>query len=302
MLIKIMKYFIIVFLFCIIFSISKKSLAQGKIYDDFSLKAMPGWVWGGIEMKYSHEEDNKENGYGEIFTNESIKPNSYIGIITKRSPVLLSAGNYLNVMLMGVSNDANVKFQILYDLDENKKYNKDKDIMFESNTVSLNFEGWKQIKIKLDQDNFSIISEYEDDFTVTEEEALGIQLEFEAGTNYEESKFKSGIALISEIVNRENLFSEKDNKEDDESYFESKNYPNPFNPVTTITYTLQESTYVNLTVYDRLGREVTNLVDENQTAGTHSVEFNGSSLPSGIYFYRIKTSEKTEVKKMILAK
>ncbi|MCX6164251.1 MAG: T9SS type A sorting domain-containing protein, partial [Ignavibacteriae bacterium] len=80
------------------------------------------------------------------------------------------------------------------------------------------------------------------------------------------------------------------------------NYPNPFNPTTTISYTLKETSSVKLTVYDRLGREVKVLVDENQNAGTHTVEFNASSLPSGIYFYRIKANDKTEVKKMIFAK
>jgi len=59
---------------------------------------------------------------------------------------------------------------------------------------------------------------------------------------------------------------------------------------------------VKLTVYDRLGREVKALVDESQGAGTHTVEFNASNLPSGIYFYRIKANDKTEVYKMILAK
>ena len=297
-----MKNFILVLLLGIIISFSSRTYAQGVIYDDFSVKAMPGWVWGGVDMKYSHEEDNKENGYGEIFTKDVVKPNSYIGKISKINPVLLTAGNFLNLMLMGVSNDVTLKFQILYDLDNNKSYSKEKDIMFESTPISMNFEGWKQIKLKLDQDNFAIVSETDEDFSVTEEEALGIQLEFEAGKKYKDSKFESGIALISEIVNKENLVSEKDEKKDEESYFEAKNFPNPFNPITTITYILRESTFVNLTVYDRLGREVKNLVAENQSAGTHSVEFDGSSLPSGIYFYRIKTNENTEVKKMILAK
>ena len=296
-----MKNFILIFLITILVFTSSKLFSQGVIYDDFSLMAMPNWVWGGVELKYSHSEDNKENGYGEIFTKDAIKPNNYIGIITRYSPVLLTPGNFLNAMLMGVENDATVKFQILYDLDNNNSFDKDKDVIFETEPISLNFDGWKEIKVKLDQGNFNIISKHEDDFSITEEEAMGLQFEFEAGNDYKESKFESGIAIISEIVNKDNVVV-KDDKKDKESYFEAKNYPNPFNPTTTITYTLPESAYVDLTVYDRLGREVTNLINENQSSGTHSVEFNGSSLPSGIYFYRIKTSENTEVKKMILAK
>lgn len=278
---------------------------QGTIYDDFSKKDLPGWVWGGIEMKYSHETDNKENGFADLFTTNSVKSKTFIGRITKNVQFLFSAGNYINVMFKGVSNDVTVKFVLQYDIDNNGKYNEDKDILLVSKPLSMNFSGWKEIKIKLDQENFKIISHFDDDFSVTEEDAFAVQFEFETGKDYKESKFESGIALISEIVSKDNLSDfTKDTKEtkENESYFEAKNYPNPFNPTTTISYVLKENSSVRLTVYDRLGREVKILVDESQGAGTHTIEFNASNLPSGIYFYRIKANDKTEVKKMILAK
>lgn len=297
-----MKYII----FLILLIISSQVFSQGNIYDDFSKKELTGWISGGVEIKYSHEQDNKENGYAEIFTKTKIKPKSYIGKVLRFSPFLFSAGNYINVMFQGITNDVNVRFSLFYDVDNNNKYNEDKDIMLQSKWVSMNFNGWKEIKIKLDQDNFNIISKFDDDFTVTEEEAIGIQFEFETGPNFKESVFETGIALISEVLNKENFLkdSNDDNTklEEKESYFDAKNFPNPFNPNTTISYILKENTYVKLTVYDRLGREVKTLVDDQQNAGTHEVEFNGSNLPSGIYFYRIKTNEKTEVRKMILAK
>ena len=71
---------------------------------------------------------------------------------------------------------------------------------------------------------------------------------------------------------------------------------------TNISYTLKASGNVKITVYDRLGREVTVLVDAVQNEGEHIVTFNASNLPSGVYFYRVKTSDKIEVKKMVLAK
>ncbi len=280
------------------------ALSQGNIYNDFSKKDLSKWIWGGIDMKYSHETDNKENGFVEIFTKTPVKSNSYLGKTAMYQDMLFSAGNYINVMLQGVSNDVSVKIELMYDIDNNEKYNDDKDIMLMSKPVSLNFSGWKEIKIKLDQENFKLISKFDDDFTVTEEDALAIQFEYETGKNYKEKKFESGIALISEIPNKENLVSKETETHttEKESYFDAKNYPNPFNPATTINYTLKETSFVKLTVYDRLGREVKTLIDENQNAGTHTVEFNGSNLPSGIYFYRIKTNDKTEVHKMILAK
>lgn len=280
--------------------------SQVKVFDDFSKKDLSAWIWGGVEMKYSHEEDNKENGFVEIFSTQIIKSNSYAGKVAKYYPLLISAGNYLSFMLQGVNNDANVKIQILYDIDNNGKYNEDKDIILLSKPLSLNFSGWKEVKIKIDEENFSIVSKFNDDFSVTEEEAIGIEFEYETGKDYKDSKFITGIALISEIQSKDS-FTQKENDtntslNDKASYFDAKNYPNPFNPTTTISFTLQESSYVKLTVYDRLGREVKTLVDENRNAGTHTTEFNASGLPSGIYFYRIKTDSRTEVRKMILAK
>lgn len=289
------------------FFYSSSAFSQPLEYDTFDKKALPNWTWGGLEMKYSHETDNAENGYAELINNTNIKPNNYIGKITKYSPILLVSGNFLNVMLKGVKNDVTVKIQVLYDVDNNSKYNEDQDIMLESKPFTLNFDGWKEVKIKLDEDNFKLISNFKDDFTVTEEDALGIQLEFEAGPKYTEGKFESGIAVISEIPNKENLssmpkYEKQDTGKEKESYFKAKNYPNPFNPTTTISFTLNDATSVELTVYDRLGREVTRLLDTNLGAGTHTAEFNAKDYPSGIYFYRIKTPERTEVRKMILSK
>ncbi len=81
-----------------------------------------------------------------------------------------------------------------------------------------------------------------------------------------------------------------------------QNHPNPFNPTTNITYTLQNDDKVRLAVYDLLGREVLVLVNETQAAGSHEVTFSGSGLSSGIYFYKLQTTEGSITKKMLLAK
>ncbi len=81
-----------------------------------------------------------------------------------------------------------------------------------------------------------------------------------------------------------------------------QNYPNPFNPTTTITYQIPELSFVTLKVYDVLGSEVATLVNKEKQVGSYDVEFNGSGLPSGIYFYRLQAIEFTQVKKMILLK
>ncbi len=86
-------------------------------------------------------------------------------------------------------------------------------------------------------------------------------------------------------------------------YFELKqNFPNPFNPATTITFHLAKAGIVTLSVYDILGREVGVLINGSTSAGIHSVTFNASSLGSGIYFYTLKTADQTKTMKMTLVK
>lgn len=79
-----------------------------------------------------------------------------------------------------------------------------------------------------------------------------------------------------------------------------QNYPNPFNPTTKITWQLPVSGYITLKVYNLLGTEVATLVDEYKPAGTYESEFNASSLPSGIYFYRLQSGSFVQTKKMTL--
>ncbi len=87
-----------------------------------------------------------------------------------------------------------------------------------------------------------------------------------------------------------------------------QNYPNPFNPTTTIKYTIPEVASgfslgkVTLKAYDVLGKEITTLVNEYEQPGIYEVEFDASTLASGIYFYELKTGSYSSIKKMILLK
>ncbi len=87
-----------------------------------------------------------------------------------------------------------------------------------------------------------------------------------------------------------------------QTYALLQNYPNPFNPTTVITYHLPINSFVTLKIYDVLGREVVGLVNGRQNAGSHSVIFNASNLPSGLYFYRLQAGTFSETKKLLLLK
>ena len=86
------------------------------------------------------------------------------------------------------------------------------------------------------------------------------------------------------------------------SFVLEQNYPNPFNPSTSIRYSIPKTSLVILKVYDILGREVATLVNEEKPIGTYQINFDASSLASGIYFYKIQAGSFTQTKKMILLK
>lgn len=101
----------------------------------------------------------------------------------------------------------------------------------------------------------------------------------------------------SDIIGIKNISSLTPDK-----FMLSQNYPNPFNPATKINFSLPVNSFVKLKVYNSLGKEVANLVNESLSQGTYEYSFNGESLTSGIYFYKLETENFLETKKMILVK
>lgn len=92
------------------------------------------------------------------------------------------------------------------------------------------------------------------------------------------------------------------NNETPEKFSLSQNYPNPFNPNTQINYTIASDGQVTLKVFDILGKEVATLVNEKQNLGSYSLNFDGSNLSSGVYFYKLFSEGYSDIKQMILIK
>ncbi|HRN27815.1 MAG TPA: T9SS type A sorting domain-containing protein [Ignavibacteriaceae bacterium] len=82
----------------------------------------------------------------------------------------------------------------------------------------------------------------------------------------------------------------------------TQNYPNPFNPTTTISFSIPKEEFISLKVFNSLGEEVADLINDTKPAGNYSLEFSGSSLSSGIYFYKLQSGSYNQTKKMILLK
>jgi len=106
------------------------------------------------------------------------------------------------------------------------------------------------------------------------------------------SIWKRNISTLSDVETKSNEIPEE--------FILKQNYPNPFNPTTKISWQSPVGSYQTLKVYDVLGNVVAIMVDEYKPAGSYEVEFDASKLSSGIYFYKLQTTEFSETKKMIL--
>ncbi len=122
--------------------------------------------------------------------------------------------------------------------------------------------------------------------------------------------FESGVVIVSDMFGGlyvlapswSNIVTGAEGEELPVEVMLLGNYPNPFNPETTIRYALPESDHVRLAVYDLAGREVAVLVDGAQPAGEHVARFDGRDLPSGSYAYRLRVGEEVETRTMTLVK
>lgn len=87
-----------------------------------------------------------------------------------------------------------------------------------------------------------------------------------------------------------------------ESFSLEQNYPNPFNPSTRITFNITEAGLTNISVYNLLGQKVATVLNQDLVAGRHTVDFNGSNLSSGVYFYKLESGKNVATQKMMLLK
>ncbi|KAA3634210.1 MAG: T9SS C-terminal target domain-containing protein [Calditrichaeota bacterium] len=168
-------------------------------------------------------------------------------------------------------------------------------------SLSSNGEPLDSVRIVISADN-QILSQYITNISTSTE----IEYDFNLGTEYTISAIKQGYT-IKQISYTPSIVTDVDDYElnlpSDFSLFQ--NYPNPFNPSTTIEFALPTNGYVSLDVYNTLGQKVAELVNQELPAGYHSVIWNGKNkngtdIASGLYFYKLKNTDFTETKKMLL--
>lgn len=124
----------------------------------------------------------------------------------------------------------------------------------------------------------------------------------ETGTIFRIESSKPPVVGVDEFTFQNTILGGIENPSVLDNFNLEQNFPNPFNPTTTIRFTLSEKSLVNLSVYNILGQKVSELINSELISGQHSIMFNGNELASGVYFYRLQTGEFNVTKKMILLK
>lgn len=134
--------------------------------------------------------------------------------------------------------------------------------------------------------------------------AAGVTVQYKVAAVYNTTQQTGYSNSVSYYVKGQQI--EKTNNgenQDIKSAFKlDQNYPNPFNPSTRIAFYISENAFVSLKVYDTLGNEIQDLINQEMSSGDYSVNFDGSNLSSGIYFYRLNVNDNSTTKMMMLTK
>jgi len=131
-------------------------------------------------------------------------------------------------------------------------------------------------------------------------EGVRVELDIADGQPYEGETYATGAAIV--VTSGSATSVRNDVGATVKGFALNQNFPNPFNPSTTLSFSLPQSGMTTLKVYDIIGKEVASLIDEDLTAGLYSVPFNASHLPSGVYFYTLHSGNYRMTKKMALVK
>jgi hypothetical protein len=131
--------------------------------------------------------------------------------------------------------------------------------------------------------------------------AAAITVYFAVSVGANETEMLANMQLAQEKYN-ELTYVEADHYSIPDGFVLEQNYPNPFNPSTAIKFGIPEASNVRLKIFNSLGEEVAELVNEYMDAGTYTYNFDASKLPSGIYVYTLQTGEQLISKKMTLIK
>lgn len=268
-----------------------------------------GWI-GAVAVKTSG------GGVGLAFSGTRTLSNYSVEAQIYASVQSAASGSYNGlVACYDTSGGGNAFYSLLTDFDSDKRIRLRKHMSASSIVILKDWtqisvpaqSGWVKLKLTVSGGK---LSAYYNDTLLT-------------GSPFSDTTFKAGYfgiyafnavdntarTLCDDIVvkNAATYVREEQHSSAPEQFALSQNYPNPFNPDTRITYRLSASGFTSLSVHDQLGRRVRTLISQHQGSGDHAVVWDGTDdagnvVPSGMYFYTLKTSTMAASKKMVLMK
>lgn len=278
-------------------------LNQANIYSD---KDKFADIFTGINLEKEGKITEAVNHYKQMISNNSFPDLALTEIVVLNNRFVISENvqGYLEDLLTKSSQPDSRILNLLAGISlQNSKY--DEAIILYDKIIKLNENNYEGISARFEK--------------------------FFAALNYKKDR-ETASKLLSEIsslkLTEDNLISRKEfaeylfnstdpndkltkgSKESNsriqsvlpKEYSLDQNYPNPFNPSTVINYSVKETGFVKVKIYDILGSEVAELINETKEAGNHSVRFNASRLPSGVYIYTLQVNGYSNSKKMLLIK
>lgn len=187
--------------------------------------------------------------------------------------------------------------------------------MAEEHASEEDWEGWREDGVALeviitrsgDNLEYSVIATTDEshvDFSGVVEGVNADRIKFfnDGRPNWGEENPGQGSLFFNSLVITEGVVTSAEEDVMVNDFTLEQNYPNPFNPITTINFSLESASQVQLSVYDMLGREVHILEEGFRSAGSHTVQFDASALPSGVYIYRLSADGHAMTKRMTLMK
>ena len=183
-----------------------------------------------------------------------------------------------------------------------------------------NGDNWNSLKVDGLSSHVNSINYYDNNILVVGTDTNGVFISYDFGQNWISASIGLSDNFIKDIVmnpdgillcgtENEGIFianinpTNVDDINNTSMMFSlQQNYPNPFNPLTTIKYSIPSDKFVKLLIFNPIGEQITSLVNEYKTSGTYEVSLNAKDLPSGIYFYQLRTEGLVQTKKMILLK
>ena len=280
-----------------LFNSKNDIIRQGSFFDTLGIN--PDALSAGnykLEMKHNNYTVEKERGTLSMSFSFNKEEQHDVSPPITETLQILNSQNIVSTIL-----EKNEKAHILFSV---VNFSLDDSInMF---VKEQNSKSWDTLSIKYLNYNPQYGFVYSADlsnYTGFDSAALDLKLDLDDGSNYKSEitwepavgigKFEGSLEPVSVVSEGNDLPAE---------YKLFNNYPNPFNPSTTISYTIPKGEKVVIKVYDILGREISKLVNEQKTAGKYFVKFEGSTLSSGIYFYTINAGSYHQTKKMLLIK